>query len=122
MPRITIAQCRPFVQARKEFTASTLHAKWEEALDGTKIYVVRSVLKTRGFDHHNNAILFAYHDGVWCEQDTLPFRRIHIRRGQMYSARPTSQTVRMQGWNLRAFVREGMAHHPKMARLLAVSV
>lgn len=122
MPTTTIAKCRPLVQERKEFTASTLHAKWETAADGTLIYVVRSIFKRRGYIR-NEAILFAYHDGVWCERDgDLPWYKRRLRIEQRYCARPTDQTARMQAWQLAAFVRDGMAHHPKMQRLLAVSV
>lgn len=121
MPTTTIEKCRPLVQERKEFTASMLRAKWEYAEDGTHIYVVRSISKRHGYPR-SDLILFAYHDGVWCEPNELPYARRRARRRQMYLARPTDGTVRMDSWQLRAFVRDGMAHHPKMQRLLAVSV
>jgi hypothetical protein len=120
MPTTTIAKCRPFVQERKEFTASTLHAKWEEAEDGTKLYVVRSISRRNGYIL-DNVILFAHHDGQWYDGD-LTWGQLRRRREQKFACRPSDKVARIPLWELRAFVAQGMCHHPKMSKLLAVSV
>lgn len=123
MPACSIRNCRKFVQSCSPFKASTLTGKWKETLDGTRLYVVTSDMKRRGY-HRYELVLFVYDGKKWYEASNLPLVH-HLRRvEQMTYARPLPyrDMVRIDRVELGRFATHGMAHHPDMTRLLAVSV
>ena len=124
MTRCTIRNCRSMVRELKPFHASTLTGAWENADDGTRLYVVTSQMKRAGYGP-SFCTLFVCCDGKWYECRNLDCVSHHYKRSQqMYYARPLlpHKMIRLERFALSRFAKHGLAYHPDMTRLLNVSV